>query len=122
MEKIAVSKIFGNVRALRALNMRRRGVSLSEIAAEFAITKERARQLVSLGEEVERRALSNDPWDELSTRVRNAIWNDGCDERTPDGVVEHFKTRDWKRVPYFGKKSLAELNAWLVRHGREPIS
>ena len=64
--------------------------------------------------------LSTDPWDELPLRVRNALINDGCGP-TVDDVIEHFETRDWKQVVSFGKKAFAELNAWLVRHGREPI-
>jgi hypothetical protein len=113
-------KAFTHVRALRALNLRRRGLKLDDIAKEFNVTRERARQMVMLGQEVERRALSTDPWDELHARIRNALGNDGC-EPTPGGVVEHFKTRDWKRVPAFGIKAFATLNAWLVRHGQEPI-
>jgi hypothetical protein len=111
-----------NVRALRAFNMRRHGAKLIDIGEEFGVTTERARQLTVRGAELERRMLSADPWDELSTRARNALVNDVCDERTPDGVVEHFKTHDWKRVVAFGRKSFAELNAWLVRHGKEPIT
>jgi len=111
---------FTNIRALRALNMRRCGLRLDDVAGEMAITRERARQLAALGLEVERRAASTDPWDELTARVCNALTRDDC-EPTPDGVVEHFKTRDWKRVPAFGVKAFAALNAWLVRHGKEPI-
>ena len=111
---------FTNVRALRALNMRRRGLRLDDIAGEMAVTRERARQLAALGLEIERRAASTDPWDKLSARVRNALTRDEC-EPTADGVVEHFKVRDWKRVPAFGTKAFATLNAWLVHHGREPI-
>lgn len=106
-----------NIRALCALNMRRRGLRLDDIAGEFEVTRERARQLAVLGLELERRATSTDPWDELTARVCNALTRDGC-EPTADGVVEHFKTRDWKRVPAFGVKAFATLNAWLVRHGK----
>lgn len=109
-----------NVRALRALNMRRHDIKLVDIGKEFGVTKERARQMIMLGLEIERVIASIDPWDELSARVRNALVRDGC-PTTSDGVVEHFKTRDWKRVPAFGVKAFARLNAWLVRHGKESI-
>src|SRR5205809_6944750 len=78
---------FTNVRALRALNMRRRGLRLDDIAGEMAVTRERARQLAALGLEIERRAASTDPWDKLSARVRNALTRDES-EPTADGVVE----------------------------------
>lgn len=111
-----------NVRALRALNMRRHDIKLVDIGKEFGVTKERARQMIMLGLEIERTIASTDPWDELSARVRNALVRDGCPS-TPDGVVEYFKTtRDWKRVPAFGVKAFARLNTWLVRHGKEPIA
>jgi hypothetical protein len=110
-----------HVRALRALNAYRRGERLVDIGKEFGVTKERARQMVMLGQEVERKATSTDPWDELNARIRNALTNDGC-EPTADSVVAHFKTHDWKRVLAFGIKSLATLNAWLVRHGKAPIA
>jgi hypothetical protein len=109
-----------NVRALRALNMRRHGSKLVEIAVELGVTKERARQMAVHGAEIERRMLSDNPWYELSTRIRNCLVGDGC-EPTPDGVVEHFKVHDWTRVPYFGKVCFGQLNAWLVHHGKEPI-
>lgn len=109
-----------NVRALRALDLRRRGLRLIDIGKEFGVTKERARQLAALGMNIERRAASTDPWDELNARVCNALTRDGC-EPTADSVVEHFKTRDWRRVPAFGVKGFTRLNAWLVRHGKEQI-
>lgn len=111
---------FDNVRALRALNMRRRGLRLIDIGNEFGVTKEAARLMTLRGLELERQALSTDPWYELNARIRNALVNDGCTP-TPDGVVAHFKTQDWKRVLAFGVKSFARLNAWLKRHGREAI-
>lgn len=109
-----------NVRALRALNMRRHGVRLADISKEFGVTKERARQLSKLGLELERRMAANDPWFELRPRIRNALTHEGCTP-TPDGVVEHFKTHDWKRTVAFGIVCFTELNAWLVRHGKEPL-
>jgi hypothetical protein len=112
---------FTNVRALRALNMRRRGLRLIDIAKEFDVTRERARQLVMLGIEIERRMVSCDPWDKLPARCRNALTATGC-EPTPAGVSEHFKTHDIKRVPAIGKKAIADLNAWLTQHDQAPIT
>jgi hypothetical protein len=110
-----------NVRALRALNMRRQGYTLADIGIQFGVSKERARQLAAIGLDIEgRMEIRPTPWSELRVRIQNALDNDGC-EPTPDGVVEHFKTRDIKRVPAIGKVCIAELQAWLVRHGREPI-
>jgi hypothetical protein len=108
------------VRALRALNMRRHGSTLKDIGLTLGVSKERARQLARVGAEVERRMLSTDPWDELPSRIRHALEADECIP-TPDGVTVHFQHRDWKRVPAFGILAFDRLNAWLVRHGKEPF-
>jgi hypothetical protein len=110
-----------DVRALRALNMVRGGLRLATIGKELGVCKERARQLAQLGLQVELRMdIKPTPWSELRVRIRNALDRDGC-QPTPDGVVEHFKTRDIKLVPAIGKLCIAELNSWLERHGKEPI-
>ena len=110
--------IIDHVRFLRALNMRRRSRTLSDIGVEFGVSVERARQMVRRGLELERQMTSTDPWDELSVRTRNALVNDGC-EPTLDGVVARYRVaRDLKPVLAFGAVCLAELQAWLVRHGR----
>lgn len=107
-----------NPRALRALGLRRHGFKLKHIAKHFGVTKERARQLCTLGLELERRASSTDPWDELSPRLRHALTACGC-EPTPQGVVRFLQVCDWKRVPAMGVKSYADLQKWLIKHGQE---
>jgi hypothetical protein len=104
-----------NVRALRALNMRRQGLRLIDIAAELGVTKERARQLALCGAEIERRMFSTDPWDELGARTRNALTSGGCPP-TPAGVLRFQAEVNLARVPALGRKSIAELHTWLQRH------
>jgi hypothetical protein len=117
---------FTNIRALRAVNMRRRGVMLKDIAEEFGVTTERARQLSKLGQEVERRTLHPTPWDELSARVRNALTMDGCDPKA-EAVAERYVLDPYLpgipilRVLNIGRTSVAEIQHWLVRHGQEPL-
>jgi len=103
------------VRALRALNMRRRGSKLSDISKEFSVTRQRASQLIELGTLVENEILSGDPWFELTARTRNSLINNGC-EPTPSGVVTFLAANDWKRIVNYGVKCHAELQAWLERH------
>ena|SRR5437899_467019 len=124
-----------HVRALRALNMRRRGMKLDEIAIEFGVSRERARQLSVIGAELERRMTTFDPWDELNARARNALTANGC-EPTLDGVREFYlrETAHWRssasqycpslfkflmRLPNIGKKTAKEIDEWLIRHGKE---
>jgi hypothetical protein len=115
-------------RALRALDMRRNGTMLKDIAAVLGVTKERSRQLIKIGQEIERRQVSTDPWDELSARVRNALLMDGCDP-TLDAVETRYKLdpyaerdRIWiRRVLNIGARSIVEIQRWLARHGREPL-
>jgi hypothetical protein len=112
----------GDVRALRALNARRQGRRLIDIATTLDVSKERARQLVGLGLEVERRMESGDPWFELDARTRNCLVGDGC-EPTIVGVERHYEAvADLKHIPYLGVKSIARLQAWLIRHGGTPLS
>jgi hypothetical protein len=115
------------VRALRALNLRRRGALLKDVAKELGVTKERVRQMERVGAEIERRMFSEDPWDELSTRTRNALVGDGCDP-TPEAVSAryvldpHLKTGlPITRVLNIGTRSIAEIQRWLVRHGKLPL-
>jgi hypothetical protein len=101
-------------RALHALDLRRQGRTLIAIAEELGVTKERARQLARFGLELERRANSSDPWDELGSRVRNALTRSGC-EPTLAGVMEHLNQVDWRLIPSMGVKTYAELQAWLTK-------
>jgi hypothetical protein len=114
-------------RALRVLNMRRNGAKLSVIARELGVSKQRAQQLSVLGNEVERRMHSTDPWDELSNRIRHALHNDGCDP-TLDAVSERYVLDPYNksgfpigRVLNIGRACIVEIQRWLVRHGREPL-
>jgi hypothetical protein len=107
-------------RAQQALTMRRRGHTLDEIGDRFGVTRQRALKLVHLGECIEWEHASGDPWYELSPRIRNALINDEC-KPTPNGVRKRYTFRDLKRIPNIGIKSIAELQAWLMRHGKKPI-
>ena len=105
-------------RALEALNARRNGLKLKQIGELFGVSKQRARDLISSGIRIEQQLLSGAPEYELSVRTRNAIIRNGC-EPTPDAVVECYKTvGELRRIPGLGKKGIAELQAWLVRHAR----
>jgi hypothetical protein len=105
-------------RALEALNARRNGLKLKEIGELFGVSKQRARVLISSGIRIEQQLLSGAPEYELSVRTCNAIIRNGC-EPTPDAVVECYKTvGELQRVVGLGKKGIAELQAWLVRHAR----
>lgn len=113
---------FDDARALGVLALRRQGQSLRQIAAQYHVSRERARQLCMAGEQVEeQRRTSVDIWWELSAATRNALRRDGCDPRI-DAVVEYYSSLTvLKRVPALGRKRITELQAWLVRHGKEPI-
>jgi hypothetical protein len=107
-------------RAQQVLTMRRRGHTLDDIGEKFGVTRQRALQLVNLGEMIEWERTSGDPWYELSPRIRNALIGDECTP-TPSGVRKRYTLSKLKRVPNLGIKSIAELQAWLVQHGKKPI-
>jgi hypothetical protein len=112
-------------RAIEVVALRRQGAGLRAIAHHIGVSIDRVRQLIVQGCEVERQQASGDPWEELSFRVRNALVADGC-EPTLDGVRACYRTvygrpRGLWSVPYIGKKSIAEVQAWLCRHGKEAI-
>jgi hypothetical protein len=112
-------------RAREAFALRRQGEQLQSIARTLGVSVGRAHQLITIGQEIERRQASCDPWDELSARTRNALLADGC-EPTPDGVRKQYRTicgmqYALGRVPNLGKKSIVEINDWLTKHGGEPI-
>lgn len=109
---------FAGVRALRALNMRRRGDKLDQIGKQLSVSRERARQLVVRGSELEHEMTSTDPWYELPARVRNALVRDGC-KPTPASVYEHLQHVEVRRILNVGRKSLAEIHAWLTKHWDE---
>jgi hypothetical protein len=108
-------------RALEALELRRRGFVFKQISEKFGVTLERARQLCERGLEIERGLTSDEPQYELSARTRNAIINSGC-VPTPEAVAAFFPSmKVLQRVPSLGKKCIAELQAWLVRHDQKPV-
>jgi hypothetical protein len=117
-------------RAMQALGQRRKGARLSVIAAGLGVTSERARQLILKGVEIERRQKSSDPWDELSTRVRNALRDDACPP-SPAGVRAHYTSISYRShvygdnplvgVPNIGERCIIEVQAWLARHGENPF-
>jgi hypothetical protein len=116
--------MINNTRALLVLEAHRGGKTLKQIAEQYGFTKQRAGQLIELGREIEQQQTSNNPWFELSSRIRNALMMDGC-VPTPLGVAYHFHPGGLKqllRVPNIGVKARAELNAWLVKHGEDLIT
>jgi hypothetical protein len=114
--------MFNIARAMLVLKAHRSGMTLTEIGETYGFTKERARQLCKRALEIEQQKNSKDPWFELSLRTRNALIKYiGC-EPTFDGVLKSYPTiAHLKPVPALGKLCIAELQAWLVRHGREPL-
>jgi hypothetical protein len=67
------------------------------------------------------KALAGTPAGELTARLRNALRNHGC-EVTPAAVRAKFTMHDLERMVNVGTTCIAELQAWLVRHGQEPIA
>jgi hypothetical protein len=59
---------------------------------------------------------------ELSIYTRNALTAWGV-VLTPKAVAKYFEnnTAELLRVPNIGIKRRNELNAWLVKHGQQPI-
>jgi hypothetical protein len=121
---------FPNTRASRALDLRRQGFTFAEISKRFGmLSREGARQLVKRGEEIEHRRLSTDPWNELSARARNALLGQGC-KPSPNGVIAAYrrwaaqfdvKVPFWHflmRIPNIASTTAAEVEQWLVRHGK----
>jgi hypothetical protein len=115
--------MFNATRAMLVLKAYRSGLTLKEIGETYGFSKERARQLCVRAMEIEEQKNSKDPWFELSPRCRNALINyRGC-APTIDGVLKGYPTiADLKPVPALGKLCIAELQAWLVRHGRQPLT
>lgn len=95
---------------------RRRGVALKELAERYKITRARVQQI---SQNAERRARG-DPADELSARLRNAITAEGC-PLEPSEISRWFTYAQLVRVPNIGVLSMAELNAWLVKHHQKEI-
>jgi hypothetical protein len=107
-------------RARGALELRRQGKNLRAIADHYGISRERARQLCMKAEELERE--TKNPWFELSGIIRNSLARDGC-KFTVDGVLHCYHSLDeLRRVPGLGETRIAELQSWLVKHGKEPIT
>lgn len=115
--------MFDVARAMLVLKAHRSGSTLKEIGEAYGFSKERARQLCVRALEIEQQKNSKDPWFELSVRTRNALINyRGCDPSL-DGVIKSYPTiADLKPVPALGKLCIDQLQAWFVRHGREPLS
>jgi hypothetical protein len=115
--------MINNTRALLVLEAHRGGKSWRQIAEQYGFTKQRAQQLGAQGIAIEQQQSAANPWFELSVRIRNALVDTGC-VPTPLGVAYHFHVgglAQLLRVPSIGIKSRTELNAWLVKHGEEPI-
>jgi hypothetical protein len=111
---------FDITRAMLVLQAYRNGQNLKQIGEQYGFSKERARQLCRRALEIEQN--SNNPWFELSPRTRNALIKYQITTPTIDGVLENYPTiAHLKPVPALGKLCIAELQAWLVRHGRQPL-
>lgn len=112
---------FNRGRAAQALAWRRDGFRLRQIAEQFSVSQERARQLILRGQAMERDNHDpHHPKHELTTRTRNALVMDGC-EPTPQAVAARYKTvRELLRILNVGHKCVDEIQVWLMRHGQEP--
>jgi DNA-directed RNA polymerase alpha subunit len=105
-----------SIRALQALAARRRGHTLQDIADHYGVSRQYAQQLSVLGQIIEDERASGDPWYELSPRSRNALIANDC-KPNPAGVLRRFSyVHELHRVPNLGRKSIAEIQAWLKRH------
>jgi hypothetical protein len=111
-----------NSRALNIYNARRRGMSLIQIARQYGVSFQYVYQLELRGRRIANDIENKNVAGELSERARNALVAWDCDP-SPEAVIARFtRLTELKRVPALGTKSIGELQAWLVRHGKQPIS
>jgi hypothetical protein len=131
--------MFNEARAKLVLAAHRNGQTLQQIGETFGFSKERARQLCKRALQIEEQRNSKAPWYELSPRCRNALGRFAYEyieiERrnnptkvykdfspTVEGVLKFYPSlTHLKPVPALGKACIAELQAWLARHGKEPL-
>jgi hypothetical protein len=115
--------VTADARARKVCEQRAAGQPMTMIAAHFGVTRSRAYQMYWRGLDLIARERSNDPINELSARVRNALNALGCSQ-TPAGVARHFRQMPKQqilRIPNMGIGSRVELSDWLVRHGQRPL-
>jgi hypothetical protein len=131
--------MFNEARAMLMLEAHRSGQTLQQIADQYGFSRERARQLCKRALCIEQQRNSKVPWFELSPRTRNALGRFAYEhieiERrnnpskiykdfspTVEGVLKFYPSlTHLKPVPALGKACIAELQAWFIRHGREPL-
>lgn len=114
-------------RHAKALSMRREGQTLQAIAAEMGVSRERVRQMVKKAErlELQKQLAAEKPHLMLSVRTRNCLLGEyratcGAHDRgdpPPSLVRAWLDAGTLKRVPNMGKKSVAEVAAWLAAIG-----
>ena len=111
-----------NSRAFYIYNARRRGMSIIQIARQYGVSPQCVYQLELRGRRIADDIQNRNVAGELSERARNALVAWDCDP-TPEAVIARFtRLTELKRVPALGTKSIGESQAWLVRHGKQPIS
>jgi Sigma-70, region 4 len=114
-------RIFREARsaALRAqaLALRQSGATYADIGAALGLSLERARQITRKAER-----LANAPrwFDPLPMRAQTFLHNTGLSELPETeaaAAVARFTRRDLLATPNVGKGAIAELVAWLGKHG-----
>lgn len=99
-----------------ALRLRKDGQTFKTIGNCLGVSRNRARDIVTHSEYLERREPN--PINELSTRARNGLGNILCkSDFTPDDVAL-LTTLDLITCPNMGRATIHLIQAWLARHGR----
>ena len=107
--------------AQKALELRDRGMTYAGIGKKLSLSTEQARKIVIRAD----RRRHHLRWtDKLSTRVRSAlnrfvVGRGYLFEMDEVEIAKLASTARWNRIPNFGKRSRAELCAWLASHGLE---
>jgi len=99
--------------------------TLQAIANEYALSRERIRQIVrKVGKDNElEKNFPETPvlvcdiqW---TRRTYNCLCNENLTPMILSDFIEHSKTNDLRRVPNLGKISLGEIKTKLYQHGYE---
>jgi DNA-directed RNA polymerase alpha subunit len=90
----------------------RGGTRKSELARQLGLSKERARQVISKAERLEKAKDSIDPLETLSVRARNCLRAENI--YTVDHLREALASGKLEKVPNLGAVSKAEIREWLA--------
>lgn len=95
-----------------ALKAYRGGTRKSELARQLGISQERARQVISKAERLEKARDSIDPLEALSVRASNCLGAENI--RTVDELRDALASGRLEKVQNLGAVSKAEIRDWLA--------